>query len=313
LAVLVLGPYVPDLVSLQLLLAVRTTGSLSAASAQAAMTQQGASSRMRAMETQVGVALLTRTTQGSQLTTSGQLLAQWAETVIDAASVLEAGIVSLRIDRDGLLRVFASLTVAEHLMPRWLVALQTQRRAAGEPPAAIKLVATNSDAVLAAVTEGQAALGFVEGPGVPAGLRSRPIGRDQLQVVVAPQHPWARRRAPVPAAELAATALVSREPGSGTRRALTRALSAHLPRGTPLAAPVLELSSSAAVRGSIAAGVGPGVLSALTVADDISLGRLVVVDLADVDLRRTLRAVWAAGRQPPAGPARALLSLATRA
>lgn len=307
-----LSPHVPDLVGLQLLLAVQTAGSLTAAGAMAGMSQQAVSGRVRAMEAQVGVTLLARSSQGSRLTPAGQLLAQWACPVVEAATALEAGIATLRTDRDNRLRIAASLTIAEHLVPRWLVALQAQRRATGAGPTAVELLATNSDAVLAAVADGKADLGFVEGPDRPAGQRSRPVGHDRLVVLVARSHPWTRRRTPLSAAELAATALVSRESGSGTRESLARALAVHLPPGTALASPVLELSSSAAVRASIAAGVGPGVLSALAVADDLAVGRLVVVDVADVDLRRTLRAVWRVGRAPSAGPARALLALATR-
>lgn len=305
-----LSPRVPDLISLQLLLAVQSTGSLSAAGALAGISQQGVSGRMRAMESQVGVPLLTRTPQGSRLTAAGQLVAHWASEVLDAAAELDAGISSIRSDRDSELSVAASLTIAEHLVPRWLVALQAQRASAGAPPAVIQLEATNSDSVLAAVISGRVTLGFVEVPDRPVGVRSRAVGHDQLVVVVAPSHRWARRRSAVTPAELAATALVSRESGSGTRRALVQALAARLPEGTAVVAPVLQLSSSAAVRASIAAGVAPGALSALAVADDLALGRLVAVGVADLDLRRTFRAVWAGGREPPAGPARALLCLA---
>src|SRR5436190_2188968 len=81
------------------------------------------------------------------------------------------------------------------------------------------------------VLSAAADVGFVEGPGIPRGLRSRVVARDRLAVVVPPTHRWARRRSPVAPAELAATALVSRESGSGTRKALAQALAAYLPPG----------------------------------------------------------------------------------
>jgi len=302
---------VPELVGLQLLLAVQSSGSLTAAAAAAGVSQQAVSGRVRAMEAQIGVPLLTRSPQGSRLTPAGELVAQWAGGVVDAARVLEAGIASLRASRDTELRLFASLTIAEHLVPRWLVTMQ-EGLPAEQPVTAVHLVATNSDAVITAVRDGAAALGFVEGPAAPRGVRHRTVGRDRLVILVAPGHPWARRRSPLTATELAETPLVSRESGSGTRAALTHALTPHLRPGTELAAPVLQLSSSAAVRASIAAGVGPGALSGLAVADDLALHRLVALALPGVDLRRRLRAVWASGREPPAGPARTLLAIAAR-
>lgn len=299
-----LSPRVPDLAGLALLLAVERTGSIGAAGTEAGISQQAASARVHAMEVQVGVPLLVRTPRGSRLTAAGALVARWAVPVVDAARELDAGIDSLRADRGAHLRVAASLTVAEHLAPRWFVALRA--RAGTE----VSLLATNSDAVAAAVAAGEADVGFVEGPDAPAGLRSRTVGHDRLLVVVAPDHPWARRGAPLTVAELAATPLVAREAGSGTRRALARALAAHLPGGATLAAPAMELASAAAVRAAIAAGVAPGALSTLAAADDLALGRLVSVAVEGVDLHRALRAVWRTGEQPPAGPARDLVALA---
>jgi len=72
-------------------------------------------------------------------------------------------------------------------------------------------------------------------------------------------------------------------------------------------APALELSTSAAVRAAVLAGSAPAVLSRLAVSDDIATGRLRVVPVSGLDLRRDLRAVWLGGRTPPAGAVRDLL------
>lgn len=301
---------VPDLGALTLLLAVERTGSLNAAAAMVGTSQQAASARMRAMETQVGVPLLVRSNRGSMLTHSGRLVAQWAGAVLAAAHELEAGLSALRADRATSLRVAASLTIAEQVAPRWFAALRSRQQAAGGPVTDLRLRATNSDGVVGLVAAGDADIGFVEGPDPPAGLPSQVIGQDHLVVVVAPGHPWAGPGREVGAAELAASPLVSREPGSGTRETLRRALAAHLPRGAGLAAPAMELASAAAVRAAVVAGVAPGAMSALTIADDLGFGRLVAVRVPQVDLARDLRAVWAAGPRPPAGPARDLVALA---
>jgi DNA-binding transcriptional LysR family regulator len=305
-----LSPQVPGLDALQLLLAVDRAGSLRAAAAEVGVSQQAVSARMRSIEAQVGVPLLNRSPRGSQLNQAGVLCAQWASRVLEAAAELDAGITSLRTDRRSHLRVAASQTVAEHLMPGWLVALQARR--AGGPGTEIELIATNSEAVLDLVLSAAADVGFVEGPGIPRGLRSRVVARDRLAVVVPPTHRWARRRSPVAPAELAATALVSRESGSGTRKALAQALAAYLPPGSTLAAPAMELSSAGAVRAAVIAGAGPGAMSLLAVSDDLALGRLVEVPVADVDLSRRLRAVWPGAGQPPAGPVRDLIAVSAR-
>ncbi|PYC68711.1 LysR family transcriptional regulator [Streptomyces tateyamensis] len=296
-----LSPLVPELSALELLLAVARHGSVGQAAVELGISQPAASARIKGMERQLGVALLVRSPRGSRPTPQGLLVIEWARQVIEAAQALDAGIAALREDRDARLRVVASLTVAEYLMPGWLLALRAAR-----PDTAVTLRAANSAAVAEQVLAGEADLGFVEGPRAPAGLAGTVVAADRLVLVVEPGHRWAHRRAPVTAAELAATPLVLREPGSGTREVLDRALAGQLGAGAR-STPLLELASTTALKAAALGGAGPVCLSVLAVADELATRRLVEVPLAGLDLRRPLRAVWPAGRRP-AGPARDLLS-----
>lgn len=292
---------VPDLDSLALLLAVDREGSLGRAAVVHGISQPAVSARIRSMEHLVGFPLVERGARGSSLTPAGALVAGWARGVLDAAAVLDTGMASLRDDSAHRLRVAASMTVAEHLLPGWLVRLSS-----AQADVTVSLAAMNSQAVEQAVLEGHADLGFVEGPQVSSALDRQVVATDRLVLVVPPNHPWVRRQS-VTAEELAATRLVQREPASGTRGAMEEALAAYGPMATPL----LELSTTSAVRSAVAAGAGPAVLSGLAVIDDVSAGRLVEVELSDVSLVRRLRAVWPRG-QRPSGPARTLLDLARR-
>lgn len=301
-----LGPHVPELRALELLAAVARAGSLSAAAEALGISQQAASSRVRTMESLVGAPLLTRTRRGSALTETGELVVQWADRVLEAAEQLDAGIASLRSDQRAHLSIAASLTIAEHLLPGWVVALRSAQQQRGQEPTEVTMTATNSERVATLVADGDVDLGFVEGPAAPGGLRRRLVGTDELVVVVGPAHPWATRgRRPVSAAMLAATPLVVREAGSGTRTVLERALA-----GADTAPPALELSSTAAVRAAVAAGAGPAALGAHAVRDDLATGRLVRVLVSGLDLTRRLHAVWRGGPQPPQGPARDLVAWA---
>ena len=302
-----LSAHVPDLAALQVLLAVARTGSLNSAARQAGVSQQAVSARIRAMEAQTGVALVHRSPRGSSLTAEGAVIAEWAARLLDVAAGLDAGIAALRQDRRSRLRVSASSTIAEQLLPGWLASFRAAAQQAGPAPE-IVLTAANTEAVITHVTEGTADVGFTEGPQRPTGLRSRVIGHDRLAVVVAAGHPWARRRRGVSAAELAATPLASREDGSGTRDALAAALAAALGPGAERAPAALSLSTTAAVRASVLAAAAPAVISELAVTDDLASGRLVRVEIPDLDLRRVLRAVWDGPRNPPAGAVRDLIA-----
>ncbi|MFI6764240.1 LysR family transcriptional regulator [Streptomyces sp. NPDC050355] len=293
---------VPDLGALELLLAIARLGSLGRAARARGISQPAASSRLRAMERQLGVALVERSPRGSRLTDAGVLVTDWARRVVEAAEALDAGAQALRGRRDSRLRVAASMTIAEYLLPGWLISLRAEL-----PGTAVSLLAGNSSAVAERLARGEADLGFVEGLQVPAGLDGAVIGHDRLVVVAAPSHRWARRRTELTAAELAATPLILRERGSGTRQVLDAALAEH----GGLAEPLLELASTTAVKAAVVSEAAPSVLSELAVGEELSARRLVEIPVRGLRLGRDLRAVWPSG-QRPVGPARHLLGL-TRA
>ncbi len=303
---------VGDLNGLRALREVGRQGSIAAAAAVLDVSQQALSARMRNLERALGLTLLARTRSGSHLTGPGKLVVGWAEDVLDAAERLEAGIRSIRSGVSRRLAIAASQTIAEHLVPHWLVELRRteQAGAGGYPPTVVELTAANSAEVVERVRDGRAELGFIETPHRPAGLVTAPLRDDEMLLVTAPGHPWAARRSPLPLAQVAATPLVIREAGSGTRDTLADHLAAQDP---PLRARVaMEVGTTAAVRSAIAEGVGPGVLSRLAVRDDLVLGRLVAVEVAGPPLTRRLTAVWRPDHDPPGPEAARLLAVAQR-
>ncbi|MFF2131173.1 LysR family transcriptional regulator [Streptomyces olivochromogenes] len=302
-----LSTHVPDLAALELLLGVAQEGSLNSAARAAGVSQQAVSARIRAMEAQTGVTLVHRSPRGSRLTTEGVMIAEWAARLLEAAAEVDAGIAALRADRRARLRVSASLTIAEQLLPGWLASFRAAGRV-GDAAPEIVLTAINTATVITHVTEGTADIGFTEGPQRPAGLHGRVVGHDRLAVVVAPDHPWAGRRRPVGAAELAATPLVSREAGSGTWETLAAALAAALGPGSSRAGPAQWLPTTAAVRAAALVGSAPAVISELAVEDDLSTGRLIRIQTPELDLSRTLRVIWDGATSPPSGVARDLIT-----
>ncbi len=292
----------PDLVSLDLLRSVADLGSIRRAAAAHRISQPAASNRLRSLEAVVGLDLLDRSSGRAQLTPSGRAVVEWAARVVESMEALVEGAAALRSEATGELLVAASMTVAEYLVPQWLIRLRASDR-----ELRVSLTMGNSDQVIELVREGRAEVGFVEGLAGLAGLGGQVVHEDELVVVVDPSHPWAARsRRPVSAAELATTPLVLREPGSGTREVLESALR---DRGLT-ARTVMELSSTTAIKNAVASGLGPAVLSRLALRAEIGDGRLVAIPVEGVDLSRSLRAVWRRG-QPRTRSARRLLRLAT--
>lgn len=294
-------PLAADLIALELLDSIAELGSMGQAASRHGMSQPAVSQRMDQFERALGISLLCRSPTGTTLTPAGEQIVGMARRVLTEMRALMAGAAALAAQEDGRLRVAASLTVAEYLLPGWLSTLHRE-----SPDIVLAVAVSNSSKVLAEVRDGGADVGFVEGDQVTLdGLSAATVRTDRLVVVVHPAHPWARRADPVTGRELAAADLIVREPGSGTRQVLERALSswggAHS---------WLELGSTATILAAARRGEGPAVLSALAVAADVDTGSLVPVRTADIDLSRTLRVVWPAGRT--LGPlARRLVNLAS--
>src|SRR3974390_1557312 len=112
-------------------------GSIPPAATVLGVSQQALSARMRTLERAMNVTLLARSPAGSRLTERGRLIVGWAEDVLDAADRLEAGLRSMRSGVSHRLTNAASQTVAEHLVPHWLVELrgiEQARASAGQAP-----------------------------------------------------------------------------------------------------------------------------------------------------------------------------------
>lgn len=289
---------------LDLLVSVAECGSLGQAARRHGISQPAASMRISALERQLGLVLLDRGTTGSRLTVNGATVVDWARQVLDAAGALVSGVQALHGDQRARLTLAASVTIAEHRVPSWLITLHHEA-----PDASVALRVGNSQQVAELVTGREVHLGFVEGPSAPSGLGSKVIGNDDLVVVVAPSHRWAKRRRPLSLDELAATPLIVRERGSGTRDAIWQILR----RAGELAEPEAELGSTAAIKAAVAAGEAPGVMSRLDIDSELREGRLAAVPLAQgIALQRKFRAIWLR-ESPPIGPAAALLAIAARA
>ncbi|CUR59499.1 putative transcription regulator (LysR family) [metagenome] len=299
--------HVPDLPALRLLVGVARRGSIGAAARASGITQQAASERLRAVEAQVGLTLLQRGARGSRLTPAGVVLVEWAGQLLATADELDAAIEGLRADRGRDLNVSASMTIAETLLPRWLVQLRQRQEAGGLRATAVSLTATNSQQVAAAVLDGSAHVGFVEGLQAPGQLRSARIAVDELVLVASAASPLTRRRTAVIPLEVAGMALTSREAGSGTRQVVEAALARH---GLTMAESTVELTTATAVREAVRAGSAPAFLSRRVVERDLASGQLAEVPTSGLELTRSFRAVWVGTASPPAGPARDLVAIA---
>ncbi|MCT1829764.1 LysR substrate-binding domain-containing protein [Brevibacterium luteolum] len=265
----------------------RHTTSIGQAARALDLAQPNASRMLRTFERESGIPLLNRSPRGTKLTPQGQALAAWAAEIMTGYDHLLSGMAALRREVGARVRVSASMTIAEHLLPQWLERFRTNH-----PNADVGMSICNTTAVCANVREGSCDIGLIESTRVPDDLTAHPIGTDTLVIVAAPTVA-AQFAAPeaVDAAQLAARPLVVREEGSGTREVIEAALRSA--GGVQVAA---AFPSNAAVKVAALAGLAPAAISRLAVESELRTGSLVEVPVTDeVRLSRPLHALWAKG------------------
>jgi DNA-binding transcriptional LysR family regulator len=231
------------------------------------MTQSAASYAIAALEARHGTRLFDRVGRHIELTEAGIVLLGEAKNVLAQVEAVDLALSDFGALKRGTLSVQASQTIASYWLPRHLVAFHH-----ANPEIKVSLKIGNTMQVAAAVKDGTVELGFVEGAIRTDQLFCMPVARDQLVIVVAPDHPWAKGDRLSPD-ELLQGDWVLREPGSGTRSAFEDSLACfEIPPGKLRA--VMELPSNEAVRAAVEAGLGATALSASVAAPGIEAGLL---------------------------------------
>ena len=269
------------------------------------ISQPAVTKHIRELEAQYGQRLLERSGSKVTLTEAGRLLQLHAEAVATSAQQLDEQLAGLRDPEEaaGRLRLGASTTLSQYVLPAWLPAFQQRY-----PQVQLTLLSANSERVAEALLRGELDLGFVEGRTKSRDLHYELLLPDELVAVrrATPAGPPAR---PLPLAEALASPLVLRERGSGTLEVLEMALRERKIKLSDL--PVaIYLDSTEAIKSYLeAAPAALGFVSRPALTRELAAGRLEVVPVQGLALPRRFEAVWMQG-QPLPRPAQRFLHFA---
>ncbi len=237
------------------------------------LAQSAVSHAVNTLEDGFQVKLFSRVGRGIELTEAGRMFLDEARAVLARAALARLKLSEMGELRRGTLLLYASQTIASYWLPGRLKTFRERY-----PLIGIHLAIGNTGDVVRAVHDGIAEIGFIEGGVEDPDLHSTEVARDQLVLVVAPEHPWASGRAPDPAMLLEVD-WVLREPGSGTRSEFEVALEA-LGVAPDRLRVTMELPSNEAVRAAVEADMGAAVISASVAAPSLEAGLLACVPLA---------------------------------
>lgn len=272
---------------LQIFAAVARAGSTTAAAAEISLSQSATSAALNELEALLGGRLFNRVGRRLVLNENGRGMLAQARWVLDAAQGIEAQFGSGGKLAAPQLRIAASTTTGNYLLPKVIAAWQKRERGAR-----FTLDIGNTRDVVKAVVALDADVGFIEGPTTEAQVKLVPWTRDELVVVASPRHPLARAGRKATLESLRQATWLMREPGSGTREVVEAALLPHLREIRADG----QVASAEAQRQAVAEGAGLACLSRHAVADLVRLRRLAILPTALPRLQRELYLVHHAQR-----------------
>src|SRR5580692_9621991 len=176
-----------DLVDLSLFRHVAEAGSITRGAERAHLALAAASTRIRNMEETLGAALFVRGRQGVTLTQAGRTLLQHARAILRQAERLREDLGAYAGGLAGQIRVLSN-TNAQEFLPEALSSFL-----ATHPHVSVDLEERLSDEIVGLIAEGVGDLGIVAATVDVSSLETYPFRKDRFVLVVAREHPLARR------------------------------------------------------------------------------------------------------------------------
>jgi len=260
--------------------------SFTRASEELHLTQPAVSMQVKQLEETVGLPLFEQVGKRVYLTEAGEELERYSRSIL--AILDEAGVVfdEMKGLERGRLRITVAST-ANYFVPQLLAAF-CQRH----PGVKVSLDVTNRERLLQALQDNETDLVIMGKPPESMELVAETFMDNPLVAIAPPTHPLAGQKN-IPLKRLQRETFLIREKGSGTRSATERFFVEH---GLSLSS-TMEMSSSEAIKQGVEAGLGLGLLSLHTLEMELTLKRLVILDVRELPILRKWYVMHRAGKR----------------
>lgn len=271
---------------LRVFAAVTRHRSFTRAAEELCLTQPAVSMQVKQLESQLDAALFEQLGRKIFLTEMGKEVYQYSRNILQQLDELQGVLSSMKGLDKGRLKISVAST-ANYFIPALLAGF-CQRH----PKITVSLDVTNRETLLNQLADNEVDLVVMGQPPKDADLGYEPFLENPLVIVAPPEHPLAKKKK-IPLNALAQEIFLVREPGSGTRIAMERFFSqrgVHITTG-------MEVGSNEAIKQSVQAGLGLGLLSRDTVEMELTLGRLVILPVSDFPIMRHWYVVHRQGKR----------------
>lgn len=266
--------------------------SFTQASKELYISQPAITKHIRELESLYGVRLFDRLGNKISLTDAGKLMLEHCERILAAYRRLEYDMNLLKNEWTGDLRLGASTTISQYVLPP-ILARFTEKY----PKVNVTLMDTNSRNIEQALQNHDIDLGLVEGVFRLPSLKYEPFLHDELVPVVGTQSKLAKKDE-IGLDELRQLPLVLRERGSGTLDAIEMAFDEV---GLKLSSMNvrLYLGGTESIKSFLRCSDSLGIVSLQAVAPELRRGDFKIIDIKGMQIKRHFCFVHLQGQEEP--------------
>jgi DNA-binding transcriptional LysR family regulator len=250
------------------------------------LTQPAVSMQVKQLEGQLESSLFEQLGKKIYLTEAGEEVYHYSRTISQQLDDMETALSNLKGLEHGKLRISVA-TTANYFAPH-LLATFTQRF----PNVNVILDVTNRQTLLRQLAENEVDMVIMGTPPVEMDLEAGAFMENPLVLIGPPGHHLVGKQQ-IPLKALEDEVFLLREPGSGTRSAMERFFAQHEISITAS----MEVSSDEAIKQSVQAGLGLGVMSQDALQMELTLERLKILDAEFFPIQRSWFVVHRKGKR----------------
>ena len=256
------------------------------------ISQPAVTKHIHELEQHFGVTLFNRKHKRITLTKEGEIVKQYAHTIFEQYQKLDFELNLLKNKTVGTLRIGASTTIAQYIIPPVLADFHKRF-----PEVTLHLFNANSLEIELLLLAGNIDLGIVEGTNMNTDLRYLPFMKDEIVLVTSTKNKN-HKKDTISIKELSKLHLIMREEGSGTFDIIRNTLRKSGLNPVNLTIE-MQLGSTEAIKNYLLHSNTYAFLSVYGIRTELAADKLQIIDIKDLEINRMLSFAHKQGQPLP--------------
>ena len=267
-----------ELTQLEFFVKVVEEGSFSKAAERVYRTQPALSIAIKRLQEEIGAPLFERSQKTPELTELGELVYDYAKRILALRDQTLEAVAELKSLERGRVRIGANESTSLYLLPHLILAYR-----ALHPNILVEIFRHTSDRLPREVLDRNVDFALLAFEPVDSDLESFPVLRDELVLIMHPDHPLAKRDS-VHVKDLGSESFLAHNVKTASRY---KVMETFALQHTPLNI-TLELATVETIKRFVQLKIGISFVPRMCVADELERGTLASVPVKDLSYARTL-------------------------